>query len=175
MEIWENVSTKDFIDKQVQSDLAIIKAGLGYIVKEEQPMRSFEIFKKMIQRNGHGLCISRIHPSRIEEEYNLSSNQAQIYWLSAEAQQKKNILAPTFLPQLNTTIKDFIQNYDDVVILLEGIEYLIEKNDFKAILNLVHSLNDSIMVSKAVLLIPIDPLILKEQEMHMLSRDLKVI
>ena len=62
-----------------------------------------------------------------------------------------------------------------MVILLEGIEYLIEKNDFKTVLNLIHSINDHIMNSSARLLIPIDPKVLNEHEIHMLTRDLKII
>ncbi len=160
-----------------ESYLASIKPGSGYLIREEKPIKSFEILKKMVQNKIKGLCISRKHPKSLEEEFGLKDLQVSIpmYWLSTEAQQKKNILAPTFLPQINAVITEYIQKNDNVIILLEGIEYLIEKNDFKAILNLIHSLNDYIMGSNARLIIPIDPLTLKEQEMHMLSRELKYI
>jgi signal recognition particle receptor subunit beta len=154
-------------------DITLIQPGSGYIIREEKPQKSFQLFKSFLSENAHGLCISRIHPKRIEEEFGLKD--VPLYWLSTEAQNQKDVLAPTFLPQINTIITDFIQKNDDVVILLEGIEYLIEKNDFKTVLNLIHSLNDHIMSSSARLLIPMDPKILKEQEIHMLKRDLKVI
>jgi small GTP-binding protein len=155
------------------SEISVVQPGSGYIIREEKPQKSIQLFKSFLAEGAKGLCISRIHPKRIEEEFELTN--VPIYWLSTEAQNKKDVLAPTFLPQINTIITDFIQKNDNVVILLEGIEYLIEKNDFKTVLNLIHSLNDHIMSSSARLLIPIDPKILKEQEIHMLKRDLKVI
>ena len=150
-----------------------IKPGLGYIIQEEKPERCLKIFKQLLKQKIHGLCITRTHPQRIRDEYQLQ--KVPIYWLSADSPAKENILVPTFLPQLNTIIIDFIQKYDDVVILLEGIEYLIDQNDFKAVLSLIHSLNDNIMGSKARLLLPIDPLILDKRELHMLSRDFKIL
>ena len=157
----------------VLSDDIKIRPGLGYIVKEEKPKRSFKIFKELLRMNIHGLCITRTHPERIKEEYQIKDTP--ILWLSAESPNKENIVVPTFLPQLNTIIIDFIQKYNDVVILLEGIEYLIDLNDFKSVLRLVHSLNDYIMGSNARLLIPLDPLILQERELHMLTRDFKIL
>jgi two-component system cell cycle response regulator len=131
------------------------------------------IFRKMVQQTKKGICISRMHPKRVADEFEIED--VPIYWLSSERGDLKNVVAPTFLPQLNTIIIDFIQKNKNGIILLEGIEYLIDQNDFKAILSLVHSLNDYIMNSDAILLIPLDPLILKENEVHILSRDLKVL
>ena len=150
-----------------------IKPGMSYIIKEEKPHRSFQIFRDLTKKNIRGLCITRTHPNRIREEYKI--NDIPILWLSADSQKNENIVVPTFLPQLNTLIIDFIQKHNDVVIILEGIEYLIDQNDFKAVLRLVHSLNDYIMGSNARLLIPLDPLILGERELHILTRDFKIL
>jgi small GTP-binding protein len=150
-----------------------IKPGLGYIIKEERPDRSFKIFQHLIKNNIRGLCITRTHPDRIRDDFDLKD--IPILWLSADAHKNENIVVPTFLPQLNTLIIDFIQKYNDVVILLEGIEYLIDQNDFKAVLSLIHSLNDYIMGSNARLIIPLDPLILEERQLHMLTRDFKIL
>ncbi|WP_455392697.1 DUF835 domain-containing protein [[Eubacterium] cellulosolvens] len=155
------------------TDETEIKPGLGYVIKEEKPYRSFKIFRDLVKKNIRGLCITRTHPDRIKEEYQIKN--VPILWLSADSPKTENIVVPTFLPQLNTLIIDFIQKYNDVVIILEGIEYLIEQNDFKAVLSLVHSLNDYIMGSNARLLIPLDPLILQERELHILTRDFKIL
>ena len=134
---------------------------------------SNEYFQNLIKTEIVGLLITRTHPERIKKDYLL--NDIPIFWLSADSPNKENIIAPTFLPQLNTLIVDFIQKNNNVVILLEGIEYLIDQNDFKAVLSLIHSLNDYIMGSNARLIIPLDPLILQERELHMLTRDFKII
>jgi small GTP-binding protein len=150
-----------------------IKPGMSYLIKEEKPHRSFRIFRELINKKIRGLCITRTHPARIREEYQIKD--IPILWLSADSTKTENVVVPTFLPQLNTLIIDFIQKHNDVVIILEGIEYLIDQNDFKAVLRLVHSLNDYIMGSNARLLIPLDPLILQERELHILTRDFKIL
>jgi small GTP-binding protein len=159
--------------KPVTTEELDIKPGLGYVIKEEKPNRSFQIFKQLVKNNIRGLCITRTHPDRIREEFQIQD--IPILWLSADAQKDENIVVPTFLPQLNTLIIDFIQKYNDVVVLLEGIEYLIDQNDFKTVLSLIHSLNDYIMGSNARLIIPLDPLTLGERELHMLTRDFKIL
>ncbi len=165
-------TTKDVME-EIAAGESDIKPGIGYIIREEKPERSFKIFQQLINKKIRGLCITRSHPERVKQEYQLDG--IQIWWLSTDSPKKENVLVPTFLPQLNTLIIDFIQKYNDVVILLEGIEYLIDQNDFKAVLSLIHSLNDYIMGSNARLIIPLDPLILKERELHMLSRDFKIL
>ena len=167
-----NQNSHDVMEKVITDEIEI-KPGLGYIIKEEKPQRSFKIFRELINKDIRGLCITRTHPERIREEYQLE--HIPILWLSADSPNKENIVVPTFLPQLNTLIIDFIQKNNNVVILLEGIEYLIDQNDFKAVLSLIHSLNDYIMGSNARLIIPLDPLILQERELHMLTRDFKII
>ncbi|MCK5560144.1 MAG: DUF835 domain-containing protein, partial [Thermoplasmata archaeon] len=160
-------------DVQNMTEETEIKPGMSYLIKEEKPHRSFRIFRELINKKIHGLCITRTHPDRIREEYQIK--EIPILWLSADSTKTENVVVPTFLPQLNTLIIDFIQKYNDVVIILEGIEYLIDQNDFKAVLRLVHSLNDYIMGSNARLLIPLDPLILQERELHILTRDFKIL
>jgi small GTP-binding protein len=164
---------KGVSDSSLKIDASELKPGLAYIIKEETPNQSFQIFKSLFQQTKHGLCISRIHPSRLKEEFQIKD--VPIYWLSSGTHKQKNVVAPKFLPQLNTILIDFIKKTENAVIILEGIEYLIEQNDFKTVLSLIHSLNDHIMGSNARVIIPIDPLILKEHEMHMLTRDLKVL
>ncbi len=150
-----------------------IKPGAGYVIKEEKPEQSFKIFKELLKKDFHGLCITRMHPERIRGDFQLE--KIPLYWLSTDASVKKNVVAPTFLLKLNTIIDKFIKENNNAVILLEGIEYLIEQNGFKTILNLVHSLNDCVMGSNARLLIPIDPCILEERELHMLTRDFRIV
>ncbi len=154
-------------------DVSEIKPGSGYVIREKKPELSFKLFQEQIKKDTHGLCITRMHPKRIREDFHIK--KTPLYWLSAESSEHENTLQPTFLPQLNTIIIDHIRKYNDVAILLEGIEYLIDLNDFKTILNLFHSLNDYIMGSHARLFIPIDPFILKDREFHMLTRDFKVL
>jgi hypothetical protein len=54
------------------------------------------------------------------------------------------------------------------------MEYLISQNNFRSILNLIHLLNDKIMISDSMIIIPIDEHVIDTKDMHMLLKETKV-
>ena len=146
-----------------------IKPGGSYLIKEEKPVRSFKIFKRLLNDGVKGLCITRTHPNMVQNQYNIG--EVPIQWLTT-GQQDDNTLPPTFLPKVTSIINDFITHNPESAIILEGIEYLIDQNDFKSVLKMIHSINDAIMRGNSILILPLDPYILEKKELHLLSRDL---
>lgn len=146
-----------------------VKSGGSYLIKEEKPVKSFRIFNKMVSTGSKGFCITRTHPNMVQNTYQLED--VPMKWLTS-GEPDENTLAPTLLSEVSTVITNYIQKNSNSVILLEGIEYLIDHNDFKSVLKLVHSINDAIMRSDSVFLITLDPYILDKKELHILSRDL---
>jgi len=148
-----------------------IKSNNMYLVKEERPEQSFAIFQEYLSQNVSGLCISRTHPSKVESEYGIKDGK--VLWLTTDSTGTDTI-AP-IVTKLNMVVIDFIQKNKSSVILLEGLEYLIHQNDFKTVLNLIHSINDKVMVNDCRMLIPLDPLVLDEKYIHQLTRDMQII
>jgi small GTP-binding protein len=150
----------------------VVKPGGSYLIKEEKPVKSFNIFKSVMEAGNKGLCITRTHPNMVLNDYKLKD--VPCMWLTS-SKTDANALAPTFLPKIVTVISEYIQENNNSIILLEGIEYLIDQNDFKSVLRMIHSINDAIMGSSSILLIPLDTQILDTKELHTLSRDLIAI
>ena len=146
-----------------------VRPGGSYLIKEEKPVKCFKIFNKLITGGIKGLCITRTHPNMVRTEYQV--NGTSIRWLSSGAQDD-NALQPTQLPELTNVISQHILGNPGSVIVLEGIEYLIDHNDFKEVLRTIHSINDEIMRSNSILIIPLDPYALEQRELHLLSRNL---
>ena len=86
-------------------------------------------------------------------------------WLTS-GEQEENTLLPNMLPNITDEIANFVKDNENSIILLEGIEYLIDQNDFKSILNMIYSINDSIMRSSSILIIPLDPYIQEYASRH---------
>jgi small GTP-binding protein len=146
-----------------------VAPGGCYLVKEEKPVKSFTILNKLIASGINGFCITRTHPTKVQNEFQLQN--IPIKWLTS-GKQEENTLSPELLPELKDAITDFIQKNPNSAILLEGIEYLIDQNDFQSVLKMIHLINDEIMKSDSIFILPLDPFILDKKELHKLSRGL---
>ncbi len=150
----------------------MLEKGHSYLVNEEKPVKSNEIFLDLVTHGVQGLYITRRNPRDIREKYGL--RKTPILWLSSLKGQEKNI-DPTDLLELSHTIKEFVKRTDDGVVILDGLEYLITQNNYKDVLQFIQSLNDSIVVSNSRLLVPLDPSTLDSQQLHLLRREMTVV
>ncbi len=150
----------------------MLEKGHSYLVNEEKPVKSNEIFIDLVTHGVQGLYITRRNPEDIREKYGLK--KTPILWLSSLKGQEKNI-DPTDLLELSHTIKEFVKRTDDGVVILDGLEYLITQNNYKDVLQFIQSLNDSIVVSNSRLLVPLDPSTLDSQQLHLLRREMTVV
>lgn len=149
-----------------------LKRGHIYLKKEEQPKASFEKFVDEISGGLQGLCITRMKPARIKEEYKLK--KTQIVWLT-EMETSEELTVSPQLEQLLRRITDFVDESRDSVILLDGIDYLIYHNNFRRVLHFLHRLEDKIAMSNSRLIIFISPLTIEEQELKLLEREAETI
>jgi hypothetical protein len=150
----------------------IVKKGQSYLVEEEKPVKSNEIFINLVTHGVQGLYITRRFPKDVREAYNLKLTP--IIWLTRE-KTEENHIDPTDIVELSHTIKEFIKKTTEGVVLLDGVEYLITQNDYKEILKFMQSLNDSISTSASRLLIPIDKSAMDEQQYHLLKREMSTM
>jgi hypothetical protein len=147
-----------------------VKRGLSYLIEEEKPETSYGVFMDAVTHGAHGLCVTRIPPETIRTEFGLQ--KTPIIWLSRTVDDKMCI-DPAMTAELSMTIKDFIEESENGVVLLDGLEYLIVHNNFNKILKLIHDINEAIAVHQAILIIPVDRRILNEKEYALLERDIK--
>ncbi len=149
----------------------LFKQGKCYLLVEEKPDTCFKLFNKLIEYGVKGMLISRIHPSQIQEEYNVK--EIPTIWLTQV--REENCIEPTNITQLSIAVKGFAENDVEGVILLEGLEYLIAQNGFGVVLRFVQTMADMVMISKCRLIISFDAQTLGEVELHQLERELNVM
>lgn len=154
-----------------------LKPGRSYVVEEAPPDISFDAFVNIVSTAGAdgkgtvGLAISRQHPDMIRKKYGLE--RTPIYWLATRA--GEGVIAPTNLSIMTNTIVQFIRENDSGIVLLDGIEYLVTNNDFTKVLRSIDQINDHIVQSHAVMVIPVDPRAFDQKELALLERNMERI
>lgn len=118
-----------------------------------------------------GLMVTREYPENIRQNYNIQVTP--IIWLTEMPGERR--IAPTSLAVLTDTVIRFMESNPNSIVLLEGIEYLITFNEFKKVLRHLDSLNETTWITKARLLIAINPRAYDDKELALLERDRKIV
>ena len=147
-----------------------MKGGVTYLINGKTSDKAFSIFTDQVMHGMPGLCITRCYPDTIREKYNFENTP--LVWLSRKTAENDTTIQPTGLPHINLLIRRFLDDVDESVILLEGLEYLITQNNFNMVLKLIQTLNDEIMTCNCRLVIPVDFDAIEERNLAMLKRDL---
>jgi len=150
----------------------MIEERTSYLIEEAKPVNSLKLFNEEITKGRKGLCITRKNPKRLREKYNWK--EVQIIWLTNNNLNNEYCINPTNLSRLTNEIVNFNKESKNGIILLEGLEYLISQNSYQIILRFIQLINDKIMLSNCIIIVPIDPLIFNERELHLLERDMKL-
>jgi len=151
--------------------------GRTYIVEESPPDISFDAFVNILStvsdgsKKTVGLAVSRQHPDLIRQKYGLEATP--IFWLATRA--GEDVISPTNLGILTNTLVRFVEENQDGVVLLDGLEYLISNNDFNKVLRVIDQVNDHISQSKSLMIIPVDPRAFSPKELALLERNTEKI
>jgi hypothetical protein len=150
----------------------MLEKGHAYLICEEKPFKSTEIFIDLVTHGFQGLYITRANPTEVRQKYKLE--KTPILWLTDAKDYEKRI-EPFNIMELGYTVGEFTKKTENGVILLDGLEYLIIQNDYKRVLKLIHLLEDFVSLRGAILLIPLDPATLEDRELHLLKREMTIL
>jgi len=168
---------EDLLQPQAEAALTTapsfqLRRGFTYLVLEENPAHSFEIFRDLVTHGAEGLCITRKPPKMVAQDYGLE--RTPILWLSRVATQK-NCVRPSPPENVAMAVEHFISVGQNPVVLLDGFEYLVAHNDFPSVLALLHDLNENVSIRDSILLVPLDPRALNDREFALIRREVQVI
>ncbi len=144
-----------------------IPVGHSYLAVEHQGRGAFETFTDLITHGHPGLCVSRVHPDNVKQEYDLRSTPVR--WLAQSA--SSDAIAPTDLVGLSLTVKAFLQKGSSPVVILQGLEYLVTNNGYAPALTFVQRINDVVAETRGILIIPVEPRSLSEREEALLASE----
>jgi hypothetical protein len=168
---FENAET---VEKSVQ-DLTFFQARskFTYIVKEENEEKAVNLFMSSLKEGKKGLCITRVPIDKLEEKYGMKHKNVKNIWLTNIS--GENTLPPTSLVKLQHTIKEFLMKYNDSVVLLIGLEYLITYNEFTTVLQFIDGCNDYIIENNSIMILSVSPEAFENKELKLLERNMEII
>ncbi len=145
--------------------------GTTYVIEEEKPAKSLEIFSELVSHGMDGLCISRYNPETLNERYNVPVET--VIWLTQKSEPGYRTVDPTNFPRLSSMISDFLEKANYPLVLLEGLGYLITQSNYETVLRFMQSQRDEIALKSAILMVHIDPLSLDTKELHRMESELE--
>jgi two-component system chemotaxis response regulator CheY len=160
-----------------RKDLLTSKYGLTggkvYIIAEKKPMRSYAIFKAMKDSGAPGMCISRTSPNEVVTKYNLG--EVERIWLTFNEVKEIICIEPTNTSMLFNRISRFLGDNPSGTIILDGFEYIMTHNNFNTAHKFINAIHDEAMLSKGVVIVPLDMQVLEEKQVRLIERELAVV
>jgi archaellum biogenesis ATPase FlaH len=117
------------------------------------------------------MVISRTFPDKIRQKYRMGNDT--FLWLSRE--KTEGSIDPSDLEKLEYFVQEFVSENEKAIVLLDGIEYIALQNTFESTLKFLQSLNDRIVLSRATLIIPLNPAVLDKKQLSLLERELEIL
>ncbi len=153
-----------------RSDLDILKESYTYLIPEDRGQRSYDYLSYEIENGRKAFCVTRSFPKKIKAKFDLG--ETPILWLSNVG--KEDSIRPKDLEKLSLSFEQFLAE-ERVIILLDGIEYLITNNKFITVLRLIQSLRDQVAINQSILLISVNASTLEKNELNLLEREVDVV
>lgn len=136
----------------------LLEKGTSFIV--EHPEKAYDILKDLTTHGTDGLSISRMHPEKLRNQHNLE--KIPMLWLTK--MDSEITIDPLCLEKITYLVERFVQESEDSVIVLAGVEYLMVHNGFDRVSKLLHVLNTIVKGSTSRLIVSVIPKVMNEQQ-----------
>lgn len=147
------------------------ETGIIYLLDKKKRQDYMEIFADQVKHNIQGLCITRQNPKKIREKYGLE--KTPIIWLnSGDPVAGESVIKPDNITGLAATIYKFMNEAQDGLVLLDGMEYLMMRSSYETMLKFVHYINDRIMMSNSRAIFCIDSQTIDDRQTHILMSEM---
>jgi archaellum biogenesis ATPase FlaH len=150
-----------------------VKDGHSYLLLEDEGKVGVEVFSQLYSLGGYsGLCITRDKPEDVEKV--LGGAGVRILWLTDTVEASASVIHPNPI-DISVLIKDFLKENRKSIILLDGIQYIIQNTNFKTVLAFLSRLKDLVADSDSILLVPVVKISLNDKELGLLESELDVL
>lgn len=149
-----------------------LEPGCSYLIESDDSRESFQIMEDYLAHGTPGMCITREYPDRLRKAFNLEGGQ--LIWLSYERDLTIS-REPTNIPLIYSEIKAFLEENDEAIFLISGLEYLVSQTNFVKILKFVQLLTEAAAVHNSIFLLPMSPGALAPREVKLLEREFQDI
>ncbi len=147
--------------------------GHAYLVEEERLVESLGTLERLIRQGKPALVVTRTNPRMFRQNYDL--RDSKIFWLVDRNQPERGELMPPSLERIAFLVQEFCHDNPGSVILLEGLEFLVDNNNFGAVLKLIRRLVDLVSQGDQILLVSLSPHIIQERDRRSLEKEMEIL
>ena len=159
------------IDVRSDYGLFTLDHGRIYMIINERLDKTLSLLNAMASSGKDTLWVSRLHPNMLKERFPLLNIRA--VWLSQSGNGPR--ISPERLDDIVEEISDFYQQNTNSAAVLDGLEYISLFTDFHTLNVFFEELNDVVMASRSILLIPVDPRLFDPCQLARLRRFVEIL
>ncbi|MBW2971643.1 DUF835 domain-containing protein [Candidatus Woesearchaeota archaeon] len=150
-----------------------LEFGHSYFIKHE---KSSEIAHKVLlthlYKKRYGLIITAHNPSTIRHEYGIETTP--IIWMT-DTETDHLSVDPIDIEQMHETIKRFVNQVPNSIVLLDGLQYLMVHNNFAKILHFIRQVKNMVSHSDDCFIVTKGALQLDPKQQKMLEQEFLVL
>ncbi len=147
--------------------------GHSYFIKHEQSSDiAHKVLLTHLYKKRYGLIITAHNPSAIRHEYGIETTP--IVWMT-DTETEHPSIDPTDIEQLYQTIKVFVNQVPNSIVLIDGLQYLVMHNNFAKILHFVKQVRGLMVRSDDCLVVTKGGLELDTKQQKMLEQGFIVL
>jgi hypothetical protein len=151
----------------------VIIEGSTHLVPTKKPDRAFTIFGGLYTADRDGIIVSRTAPDLLRQRFRVPT-EVRCFWITTTQVESEYAVRPR-LEHIRRIVTDFRRAHPEGIILLDGIEFLIQTHGFDETLSFLWIVRDEVALSKCRCLIPVDLDSLSKSERVLLERELEPI
>ena len=147
----------------------VVETGLNYLMDADHPTVAYNALANLTSDGAVGLMVTPVHPKKVQKATQLQNTQ--LIWLSDIMGDEQSMDPSKMDYEIAEKIITFIkENRDKGVVLVDGLELLVQCHGFDKVLQFVHSIVEVASVNEATVLVNVHSKAMKEVEFNQLKR-----
>ncbi len=151
---------------------AALKSGRSYLLEEESPARSLKLLEDLTRIGRSGLFLTGRDPRTASEGYRFRRTRS-VRLAESGGPTGGDRLAPS-LETLRRAIEDFLRGNPVGVVLVEGADFLAERNRPRGVSRFLHDIAEAVARGEQVFLVSVSPATISARERKAFDRALEV-
>jgi PKD repeat protein len=147
----------------------VAETGLNYLMDADHPTVASESLAKLTSEGAKGLMFTPVHPKKVQKASQLQNTE--LIWLSDITGEEPSMDPSKMDYEMAEKIISFIkENRDKGVVLIDGLELLVQCHGFEKVLQFVHSVNEVASVNEATVLVNVNSKAMNDVQFNQLKR-----
>ena len=146
--------------------------GSNYLFYEDDPDNCFELAMILCRQGQNLMCITRQHPDKVKKSCEMEQDAVKLFWLSTTACE---FCLPPTLTRISHEISKYFKEKGRGAVMLDGLEFLVNHNDFLQVLKFLDSVKETIIVNRSILLLTLSPHAFSPKELSLIRKNTDVI